>query len=43
MNEKNTKNAKMHTEVAKITQKMPKMISGITDILPGLSPIGYPQ
>ena len=44
MHPKNTKKWKKHTEIAKITPKMPKNdISGITDILPGLSPIGYPR
>jgi hypothetical protein len=36
---KNTKICYKHTEIAKITPKMPKNdISGITDILPGVSP-----
>jgi hypothetical protein len=35
---------KMHTEIAKITQKNAKNdTSGIIYILPGLLPIGYPQ
>ena len=39
MHPKNTKKGKKHTEIAKITPKMPKNdISGIADVLPGFSP-----